>query len=137
MYAFLRIISSCSLNISAIVFSASLSFTWKYLIAVFDVAAVNSREAAKLRLSCIQATALILIGAFVLSGLAGYVLAEQRDPSKRASHSVMYVMFLSNYLCAIFVGRLVCVARRTASDAPSAASVQPSGGLDVVDIPGA
>ena len=118
-------------------FMVTLPFVSIFLIGVFDACAVDAHAATKLRVSPLQAAAVASCGALILSGLAGYVLAEQRDPSKRASHSVMYVMFLSNYLCAIFVGRLVCVARRTASDAPSAASVQPSGGLDVVDIPGA
>ncbi len=64
------------------VFSASLSFVWKYLIAIFDVAAVSGREAAKLQLSCIQAIALALIGEFILSGLCGYVLSSQKEPPK-------------------------------------------------------
>ena len=118
-------------------FSVTLPFVSVFLIGVFDAGAVDAHAASKLRVSALQAAAIASCGALILSGLAGYVLAEQKDPSKRASHSVMYVMFLSNYLCAIFVGRLVCVARRSISDAPSAASVQPSGGLDVLDIPGA
>ena len=65
------------------VFSASLSFVWKYLIAIFDVAAVSGREAAKLQLSCIQAIALALIGAFILAGLAGYVLSSQKESRRR------------------------------------------------------
>ena len=90
----------------------------------------------KLRVSALQAAAIASCGALILSGLAGYVLAEQKDPSKRASHSVMYVMFLSNYLSAPSSSDDLSVSRGGPSDAPSAASVQ-LGGLDVVDIPGA
>ena len=104
------------------VFSASLSFAWKYLIAIFDVAAVNSREAAKLRLSCIQATALILVGAFVLSGLCGYVLSSQKEPPRRVVLLVGYIMLATGFSSIVPVGRLVYVARR-GHDVPPAASV--------------
>ena len=81
------------------------------MIAVFDVAAVRSREAAKLRLSCLQATALALIGAFILAGLAGYVLAQEKEPSKRATFAVGYTMMATGFLAIVPVGRLVWVAR--------------------------
>ena len=122
---------------ATLTFSVTLPMVWMFLIAVFDACAVDGHAAAKLQVTPLQAAAIASCGALTLSGLAGFVLAEQRHPSKRAASLVMYVMFISTYLCIFFVGRLVCVARRTASDAPSAASVQPSGGLDVLDIPGA
>ena len=118
------------------VFSASLSFTWKYLIAVFDVAAVRSRDAAKLRLSCLQATALALIGSFVLAGLGGYVLAQEKEPSKRATFAVGYTMMATGFLAIVPVGRLVYVARR-GRDVPPAASVKPVDALGSLDLPGA
>ena len=118
------------------VFSASLSFAWKYLIAIFDVAAVNSREAAKLRLSCIQATALILVGAFVLSGLCGYVLSSQKEPPRRVVLLVGYIMLATGFSSIVPVGRLVYVARR-GHDVPPAASVKPVDGLGSLDLPGA
>jgi len=65
------------------------------------------------------------------------VLAEQRDPSKRAANIVMYVMFIAVYLCMFFVGRLLCAARKTISGPGASTSVKPTGGLDVFDIPGA
>ena len=122
---------------ATLTFSVTLPMVWMFLIAVFDACAVDGHAAAKLQVTPLQAAAIASCGALTLSGLAGFVLAEQRHPSKRAASLVMYVMFISTYLCILFVGRLVCVARRTASDAPSAASVQPSGRLDVLDIPGA
>ena len=118
------------------VFSASLSFTWKYLIAVFDVAAVSSREAAKLRLSCTQAIALALIGAFILAGLAGYVLSSQEEPPKKAVFAVGFTMMATGFLAIVPVGRLVYVARR-GHDVPPAASVKPIDGLGSLDLPGA
>ena len=118
------------------VFSASLSFAWKYLIAIFDVAAVNSREAAKLRLSCIQATALILVGAFVLSGLCGYVLSSQKEPPRKLVLLVGYIMLATGFSSIVPVGRLVYVARR-GHDVPPAASVKPVDGLGSLDLPGA
>ena len=117
------------------VFSASLSFAWKYLIAIFDVAAVNSREAAKLRLSCIQATALILVGAFVLSGLCGYVLSSQKEPPRKVL-LVGHIMLATGFSSIVPVGRLVYVARR-GHDVPPAASVKPADALDSLDLPGA
>ncbi|CAH0373023.1 unnamed protein product, partial [Pelagomonas calceolata] len=93
------------------VFSASMSFAWKYMIAIFDVAAVNRREAAKLRLSCIQATALILVGAFVLSGLCGYVLSSQKEPPGAVVLLVGHVMLATGFSSIVPVGRLVWVAR--------------------------
>ena len=118
------------------VFSASLSFAWSYLVSVFDVAAVSSREAAKLRLSCLQATALALIGAFILAGLAGYVLAQEKEPSKRATFAVGYTMMATGFLAIVPVGRLVYVARR-GRDVPPAASVKPVDALGSLDLPGA
>ena len=122
---------------ATLTFSVTLPMVWMFLIAVFDACAVDGHAAAKLRVSPLQAAAIASCGALTLSGLAGFVLAEQRHPSKRAANLVMYVMFISTYLCIFFVGRLVCSARKTTSGASSAASVKPAGGLDVFDIPGA
>jgi hypothetical protein len=120
------------------VFSASLSFTWKYLIAVFDVAAVNSREAVKLRLSCIQVIALALIGAFILAGLAGYVLAQEKEPPERATFAVGYTMMATGFLAIVPVGRLVWVARyHHGRDDSPAASVKPVNALGSLDVLGA
>lgn len=119
------------------VFSASLSFTWKYLIAVFDVAAVSSRKAAKLRLSCLQATALALIGAFTLAGLAGYVLSSQEEPSKRAVFAVGFTMMATGFLAIVPVGRLVWVAQYHHGRDDSPAAVKPIDGLGSLDVLGA
>ena len=120
------------------VFSASLSFTWKYLIAVFDVAAVSSREAAKLRLSCLQATALALIGSFVLAGLGGYVLAGQKEPPKKTTFITGFTMMATGLLALFPVGRLVWIARyHHGSDDSPAARVKPIDGLGSLDVIGA
>ena len=108
-----------------------------FLIGVFDACGVDHHAAAKLRVSPLQAAALASCGALILSGLAGYVLAEQRDPSEKAARLVMYVMFIAVYLCMLFVGRLLCGARKTISGASPSVKPKPAGGLDVFDIPGA
>ena len=119
------------------VFSTSLTFTWKYLIAVFDIAAVSSREAAKLRLSCLQATALALIGAFVLAGLAGYVLSSQKEPPEGPVFAVGYTMMATGFLAIVPVGRLVWIARYHHGRDDSPAAVKPIDGLGSLDLPGA
>ena len=118
------------------VFSASLSFAWSYLVSVFDVAAVSSREAAKLRLSCLQATALALIGSFVLAGLGGYVLAGQKEPPKRAAFITGFTMMATGLLALFPVGRLVWIARyHHGRDDSPAASVKPVDALGSLDLP--
>ena len=123
--------------LATLTFSTALPQAWMFLIGVFDASRVDHHAAAKLRVSPLQAAALASCGALILSGLAGYVLAEQRDPSKRAANFVMYVMFIAVYLCFLFVGRLVCAARKKISTASPSAKPKPAGGLDVFDIPGA
>ena len=122
---------------ATLTFSVVLPLAWMFLIGVFDASAVDHHAATKLRVSPLQFSAIASCGALILSGLAGYVLAEQRDPSKRAANSVMYVMFIAVYLCMTSVGRLVCAARKKISGPGASTSVKPAGGLDVFDIPGA
>ena len=120
------------------VFSASLSFVWKYLIAIFDVAAVSGREAAKLQLSCIQAIALALIGAFILAGLAGYVLSSQKEPPKGMVLLVGHIMLATGFSAIVPVGRLVWIARyHHGRDDSPAARVKPIDGLGSLDVIGA
>ena len=61
----------------------------------------------------------------VTDSFTGYVISEQRRPSKKAARSTFLSMVFSNQLCFIFVGRLVWVARRKARSDDSA-SVQPA-----------
>ena len=126
---------------ATMVFSVTLSLVYIYMTAIFDACGVDASAAAKLRLAPMQAAAVACCGAVTLSGLAGYVVAEQRRPSKQAATVVVFTMLPCNYLSMVFVGRLVWVARRKAPD-DSAASVQPvkdesleAGG--VFDVPGA
>ena len=55
-----------------------LVFGWVYLIAIFDVCAVDGRAATKLRLSPLEAAALVSTGLFFLSGLACYCVEMSR-----------------------------------------------------------
>ena len=118
-------------------FSVTLPMVWMFLIAVFDACAVDGHAAAKLRVSPLQAAAIASCGALTLSALGGFVLSEQRNPSKKAARLVMYVMFIAVYLCMVLVGRLICVARKKIPSASPSVKPKPAGGLDVFDIPGA
>ena len=122
---------------ATLTFSVTLPMVWMFLIAVFDACAVDGHAAAKLRVSPLQAAAIASCGALTLSALGGFVLSEQRNPSKKAARLVMYVMFIAVYLCMLFVGRLLCGARKTISGASPSVKPKPAGGLDVFDIPGA
>ena len=118
-------------------FSIALVFSWFYLVAIFDVAGVRSRAAAKLRLTCLQTAALISTGLHILSGWAGYLLASQKSPSSRAAFAVLYLMVLTYYISLPFVFRLVWIARyhgRGTSES-SVASVKPVDALGSLDIP--
>ena len=76
-------------------FTISLVFGWFYLVAIFDVAAVATKAATKLRLTCVQAAALISTGLHILSGLAGYILASSKKPSRKAAMLSIYAMMLT------------------------------------------
>ena len=95
-------------------FSLNLSTVLIYVTAIFDACAVDTRAAATLRLSPLQAAALVSCGVVVLSAYAGYVVSEQRRPSKQAARAAFLSMVFSNQFCFIVVGRLVWVARRKA-----------------------
>ena len=113
-------------------FSITLVFGWVFLIAIFDVCAVNSRAATKLRLTCLQAAALVSTGLLMLSGLACYVVIGQKSPPRRPAFIVIYTMAFCWFACLVFVGRLVVVARR----APIAStSVKPVDALGALDLP--
>ena len=121
-------------------FSICLSTVLIDVIAIFDVCAVDTRAAATLRLSPLQAAAVVTCGVVVLSAFAGYIVSEQRRPSKKAARAAFLSMVFSNQFCFIVVGRLVWVARRKARSDDSA-SIQPAKeeGLEagVFDVPGA
>ena len=119
-------------------FSIALVFSWFYLVAIFDVAGVESRAATKLRLTFLQTAALISTGLHILSGWAGYLLASQKSPSSRAAFLVLYAMVFTYYLALGFVFRLVWKARYYGSGAASsaaAASVKPVDALGSLDLP--
>jgi len=113
-------------------FSITIVFGWVFLIAIFDVCAVEARAATKLRLSPLQAAALVSTGLFFLCGLACYVLGAQKKPNDEIAFAVIYGMTLWWFACKVFVGRLLVVARR----APvAAASVKPVDALGSLDLP--
>ena len=113
-------------------FSITLVFGWVFLIAIFDVAAVDGRAATMLRLSPLQGASLVSTGLLFLSGLGCYVVGGQNRPAETASYVVVYNMSVWWYACLVFVGRLVVVARRKPV-AP--ASVKPVDALGALDLP--
>ena len=115
-------------------FSITLVFGWVFLVAIFDVAAVDGRAATMLRLSPLQGASLVSTGLLFLSGLGCYVVGGQKRPAETASYVVVYNMSVWWYACLVFVGRLVVVARRTPV-AP--ASLKPVDALGALDLPGA
>ena len=118
------------------VFSVALSCVWIFMVVIYDVCSVDGRAAVKLRLSPLQAMALATSGLYALSGLAAYLIANQRRPSKRAANGAGYLMMVSGLVSMMVVGRLVAVARR-GHDVPPAASVKPVDALGSLDLPGA
>ena len=113
-------------------FSITLVFGWVFLIAIFDVAAVDGRAATKLQLTPLQAAALVSTGLLFLSGLGCYVVGGQKRAAETASNLLVYTMLFFWCVCKVFVGRLVVVARR----APvAAASVKPVDALGSLDLP--
>ena len=115
-------------------FSLVLPQAWLNLVIVFDACGVDASAAAKLRLSPLQTAALAACGTNILSGLTAYVVAEQRRPPKRAATAAVDKMIISNFLCCVFVGRLVWVARRTGTDSTA---VRPAAEVDAgFDLPG-
>ena len=118
------------------VFSTALSCVWIFMVVIYDVCSVDGRAAVKLRLSPLQAMALATSGLYALSGLAAYLIANQRRPSKRAAKAAGYLMMVSGLVSMMVVGRLVAVARR-GHDIPPAASVKPVGALGSLDVLGA
>ena len=118
------------------VFSVALSCVWIFMVVIYDVCSVDGRAAVKLRLSPLQAMALATSGLYALSGLAAYLIANQRRPSKRAAKAAGYLMMVSGLVSMMVVGRLVAVARR-GHDVPPAASVKPVDALGSLDVLGA
>ena len=118
-------------------FTITLAFGWFYLVAIFDVARLSTRAAAKLRTTCLQTAALISTGLHILSGLAGYILATSKNPSRRAAMLVIYAMMLTYYISLGFVFRLVWKACYGSGAASPAAAVKPVDALGALDLPGA
>ena len=118
------------------VFSSTLPNIWMYGTVIFDICRVDSCVAAKLRTSPLQTAALASCGIFILSGLAGYILAGQRKPSPQAARALFYLLVNSGFITVAFIGRLAAVARRGLDKLP-ASSVKPVDALGSLDVLGA
>ena len=93
-------------------FGTSLIVAWAFSIGVFDVSCVDPRAAVALRLRPLELSCLICAGGVVLSGLAGFVIAEQNKPNLQAAEAAGGAFMVSAVLGVLCLSRLVFVARR-------------------------
>ena len=70
----------------------------------------------------------------MISTQACYVISGQKKHNDDVAILVVYTMTFFWYVCKLFVGRLVVVARR-GHDVPPAASVKPVDALGSLDLP--
>ena len=73
---------------------------------------VDPRAAVALRLKPLELSCLICAGGVVLSGLAGFVIAEQNKPNLQAAEAAGGAFMVSTILGVLCLSRLVWVARR-------------------------
>ena len=88
-------------------FSSSLAFAWLFSTGVFDAAEADPQRAARLRLSFRESATLVASMLYVLTGLAGYVMAEQDDPNAAITELLLVGQQVSLMVSAVLVGRLV------------------------------
>ena len=94
-------------NEAIFAFSVSLLVAWIFEAAVFDAGEVDPQRAARLRLSFRESAALAASMLYVLTGLAGYVMAEQGDPDASAAGLLQIVSLVSMFVAVVLVGRIV------------------------------
>ena len=95
-------------------FSCSLVVAWVFGVAVFDASECNATRAARLRLSLREGAALAATGCYVLTGLAGYVIAEQENPDDETGTASSIGTSLSVVVAVVLIGRLVRDAKKQA-----------------------
>ena len=74
---------------------------------VYEVGKADLLRASRLRLSFRESAALAASMLYVLTGLAGYVMAEQGDPDASAADLLHFVNLACALVAAVLVGRLV------------------------------
>ena len=95
-------------NEAIFAFSVSLLVAWIFETAVFDAgAADNPRRAARLQLTFLESAAMVASILYVLTGLAGYIVAEQDDADATVANRVQIASFSCVLVAAGFVGLIV------------------------------
>ena len=74
---------------------------------MFDAGEADPQRATRLRLSFRESAALASTMLYVLTGLAGYVMAEQGDPDATTTALLVVGSFVCVLVAAVLVGRLV------------------------------
>ena len=95
-------------NEAIFAFSVSLLVAWIFETAVFDAgAADNPRRAARLQLTFLESAAMVTSILYVLTGLAGYIVAEQDDADATVANRVQIASFSCVLVAAGLVGLIV------------------------------
>ena len=114
-------------NLAICTFSLSLGLAWVLSAGVYDAGEADTQQrATRLRLSFRESAALVASTLYVLTGLAGYVMAGQGDPDALAGDLVLIASNGCIPVAAVLVGRLVKDAknREHARDPNAAGGVQ-------------
>ena len=88
-------------------FSLALAVAWVFSAGVFDAGEADPQRASRLRLSFRESAALVASMLYVLTGLAGYVMAEHDDPNAATTALLLVVSLVCLLVAAVLVGRLV------------------------------
>ena len=114
-------------NLAILTFSVSMLVAWAFSTQVFDAGETDTRKrATRLRLSPRESAALAASVLDALTGLAGYVMAEQGDPDGTAGGLLLVVNFICVILAAVFIGRLVKDAKeKDAARARDSTTIRP------------
>ena len=112
-------------------FSIALAVAWLFSTAVFDAAEADPQRASRLRLSFRESAALASTMLYVLTGLAGYVMAEQGDPDATTTALLVVGSFVCVLVAAVLVGRLV----KDANNKEQPQHADAAGGVQMVANP--
>ena len=119
-------------NEAIFAFSASLSGAWVFSTGVFDAGEADTAlRATRLRLSFRESAALAASMLYVLTGLAGYVMAEQGDPDPATTALLVVGSFVCVLVAAVLVGRLV----KDANNKEQPQHADAAGGVQMVANP--
>ena len=119
-------------NLAICTFSLSLALAWVLSAGVYDAGEADTqRRATRLRLSFRESAALVSSMLYVLTGLAGYVMAGQDDPDADTATLLLMVSNVCIPVAAVLVGRLV----KDAKNKEQARDPNAAGGVRMVAKP--